>query len=142
MEGASKSPIVRVLLRDGGEAVMRVTRDRQPATLADVEFIAASRQDVVRLGEAIRGRRPIATDELDEIEQRVESTTPGPWRAFLESDGGSGGSNVIRVSDGDAEPDMYLWIGTRLAIGGDFEFVAKAHELIPQMIDFLRRQAT
>lgn len=97
IDGESESRAIRIILSDGTDALMRVTRDRQSATPGDIEFIAASRKDLLILGDAIRGRRAIATDELDGIEKRIEQTSPGPWQAFLEADAGIGGTNVIRL---------------------------------------------
>jgi hypothetical protein len=68
------------------------------------------------------------------IRARCDAASPGPWRAFLEEDGGLGGSSVIWVTDGDEVPDLYLWLDGRPASGADFEFVAEAREDIPRLL--------
>jgi hypothetical protein len=67
--------------------------------------------------------------------------SPAPWIPSLESDGGVGGSNVIRVSHDDDEPDLYRWHGADwafryddVASDADFEFVANARQEIPAML--------
>ena len=40
---------------------------------------------------------------------------------------------MIRVSDLDEEPDLYLWIGGKLAPSDDFEFVGSARQDIPEL---------
>jgi hypothetical protein len=144
------NPVVHVALDDGGEEVLRVTRDPTPASGADVEFIAHARRDVARLVGAVRGVVELAQDERPKIESRCRGASPGPWMVSLESDRGVGGSNVITVSYDDAQPDLYLWRGgdwsswerDDLASDGDFEFVASARQDIPKLLDALRVQGT
>ena len=69
--------------------------------------------------------------ELAEIEARCRAASPAPWTAFIEADGGLGGCDVIRVSEQDNEPDLYLWFGLGLldlAPSANFRFVAAARQ--------------
>jgi hypothetical protein len=58
--------------------------------------------------------------------------------AFIESDGGIGGSDVIRVSESDSEADMYLWMGTALASSAIFRFVAEGRQDVPAVLAAVR----
>jgi hypothetical protein len=131
---------VYVTFADGTGQLMRLTRDLQPASANDVTFVSAARQDIQRLIAALRLGDAVGDHELAEIERRCRAASPGPWQAFLESDGGIGGSSVIRVSDDDDELDLYLWIGKDLAPDADFEFVASAREDIPRLLAALHQQ--
>lgn len=132
---------VRVVFADGTQGVLRLRRDLHPASAADVEFVAAVRRDIQRLIGALRSGQPLGDRELEAIERRCQGATPGPWRPFLESEGGLGGSSVIWVSDRDDESDLYLWLGAELAPDADFEFVATARQDIPRLLDAVRDAA-
>lgn len=73
------------------------------------------------------------------ISMRIASASPGPWRAFIELDGGIGGSDVIRVSESDSEADMYLWMGPRLASSALYRFVAGARQDLPALLATARQ---
>jgi hypothetical protein len=143
------NPVVRVTFSDGHEEVLRVTRERTPASVADVEFIANARQDLERLVEGVRGAVELTPEELEDIDARCRRASPGPWMVSLESDGGVGGSNVITIGFDDSEPDLYLWRGgdwsswrhDDVASDGDFEFVASVRQDIPRLLDALRSSA-
>ncbi len=132
---------VRVGFADGTHGLMRLTRDFNPASAADVEFVAATRRDIQCLIVALRSGEPLSNRELEDIERRCEAASPGPWRPFLESGGGLGGSSVIGVSDSDDEPDLYVWLGASLAPDADFEFVATARQDIPRLLVAVRDRA-
>lgn len=140
------NPMVCVAFPDGHEELLRVTRERAPASAADVEFIAHARQDVERMVEGLRGAVELTTEELQDIDTRCRRASPGPWMVSLESDGGAGGSNVITVGFDDSEPDLYLWRGgdwsswrhDDVASDGDFEFVASVRQDIPKLLEALR----
>ena len=128
-------PAVDVQFQGGGHEVLRVKRDQAPAGINDVEFVAHARRDLERLVEGEQNAAAALTNvELAEIRARCVRASPVPWTAFLESDGGIGGCNVIRVSDGDHEPDLYLWLGDALAPDADFEFVSAARQDIPNLL--------
>jgi hypothetical protein len=134
----SQGRIVQVTYKDGRREIMSVKRDEAPAKRDDVEFVAHSRDDVLRLTSAVEGRKKLSDAELDEIEERTRKATAAPWRAFLESDGGSGGTNVILVTERDNTADLYLWLGSQIAPGPDFEFVATARNEMSRLLGTLR----
>jgi hypothetical protein len=127
--------VVRVRWDDGRSEVMRVTRDGSPADRGDVEFIANARGDLELLVAAVRGHRVLVGDEEREIARRLAQASPGPWRAFVGSDGGLGGCDVISVSDADDQPDLYIWLTEKLAPGDDFKLVAAARQDIPHLLE-------
>lgn len=132
----SDSARVLVRLAGGSQRVMRVTRGFEPAATGDVRFIAHSRQDLQRLVDGIRGKATLSGPELDAIAQRCSQTSPGPWTAFIESEG-EPGSDAIRVSELDSEPDMYLWFGDSLAPSADYRLVAAARQYVPALLERL-----
>jgi hypothetical protein len=136
------APAVVVRLSDGSSEQLDVTRERDRAIDDDVLFIAHARRDVERLIAAHRGGTPIAETELDDIDSRCARASPGPWKAFLETEGGLGGSNVIWVSERDDEPDLYLWYRGSMASDADFEFVASARQDIPRLVAAARARRT
>jgi hypothetical protein len=129
--------MVRIQKRDGSTSILRLTHDCDPAPAADVAFVAHSRDDVGRLVRAVRGQTALSAEDVQAITARCDQASSGPWRAFLESDGGIGGSNVIWIGEGD-HPDLYLWLDSRIAPGEDFEFVAQARQDIPRLLDEIR----
>ena len=80
----------------------------------------------------------MSAEDAAGIGMRIASASPGPWSAFIESDGGIGGSDVIRVSESDSEADMYLWIGRELAPSDVFRFVAAARQDLPALLAAIR----
>ena len=81
--------------------------------------------------------------ELDEIERRFRAASPGPWTSFVEGRDHLAGDDFIRVSDEDAEPDMYV---SRAVDGGpvaassaDLDFIAAARQDIPRLVAALRQ---
>jgi hypothetical protein len=129
---------IRVVFASGTHELLRLMRDLHPATAADVEFVAAARQDIQRLIGALRSGEPLGDRDLDDIARRCQAASPGPWRPFLESAGGLGGSSVIWVSDREDEPDLYVWLGATHAPDADFEFVATARQDIPRLLEAVR----
>jgi hypothetical protein len=69
----------------------------------------------------------------------LASASPGPWTAFIESDGEIGGSDVIRVSESDSEADMYLWMGLDPAPSAIFRFVAEACQDVSALLAATRQ---
>jgi hypothetical protein len=115
----------------GGE--LRVTREAEPASLHDVKFISHAFSDIPRLLDALAGL-VLSAETVAAIDARVRAASPAPWTAFIQSDGGSGGADVIRVSENDNEADMYLWIGPDLAPSAIFRFVAEARQDVPALL--------
>jgi len=122
----------KVLARHGASQVeLRVTRDEDPASDGDVIFIGHAFSDIPRLLGALESGSLLSAEDAAGIGSRVASASPGPWTAFIESDGGIGGCDVIRVSESDSEADMYLWMGPDLAPSEIFRFVAGTRQDVP-----------
>jgi hypothetical protein len=79
---------IRIRTAEGRSLVLRVTREGEPASDGDVQFVGHAREDLERLVNQGRGTIELTEDELDEIEARVRNASPGPWRAFLKTKGG------------------------------------------------------
>jgi hypothetical protein len=136
---------IDVIFADGHRTMMQVTRDRAPASNVDVLFIGHARSDMQRLLLAIHGELALSPRELAEIEARCRAASSAPWTAFIEADGGLGGCDMIRVSDQDREPDLYLWFGpglVDLAPSANFRFVAAARQDILDLIKVSSASAT
>jgi hypothetical protein len=118
--------------------VIEVRRDHNPAAAAEVEFVAGALADLRRLLGAVRSGERLSPEEIFSMESRVQATSPGPWTAFIESDGGQAGCDVIRISERDDQPDMYLWIGSDLAPSRLFRLVAGARQDIPALLALVR----
>jgi hypothetical protein len=117
-----------------GSAQLSIKRDQEPGDDADVEFIAMSRNVLPRLVSALDGKqRSVTIEELDMIDAVANRATPGPWTAFIEEVQPIGGPSMIWVG-GDDDPDMYLWLGTKIASAGDVNFVAHAREDVPALV--------
>lgn len=127
---------IRVGTADG--ARLTVTRDQKAGDDADLEFIALARNVLPRLVNALLGKANAVTiDELDKIDAVTDRATRGPWRAFVEEVQPIGGPSVIWVGGND-DPDMYLWIGSKIAPPGDVTFVAHAREDVPALVAEIR----
>jgi hypothetical protein len=153
---AAASPAPWTVERDGdGAAVIRtgraegenrliVRRDHEPASEADVRFIALARTIVERLVDAVeRGEAgTFSAQELDEIDAAVAGASSPPWVPFLESTQPIGGSSVIWIGgERDDEPDMYVWLGEdrRAAPDPDVEFIAQARQDVPELLAAARQ---
>jgi hypothetical protein len=130
----------RLLVGRGvGQAELRVTREGDPAGDGDVLFVGHAFSDIPRLLGVLESGSLLSAEDAAGIVTRIASASPGPWTAFIESDGGVGGSDVIRVSESDSEPDMYLWMGADLAPSAVFSFVAEARQDLPALLAAARR---
>jgi hypothetical protein len=83
-------------------------------------------------------------DELEQIERRSLSGTPGPWQAFVEGRDHHGGDDFIRTGDVDAEaPDMYiaLYVGNQAVPvpPEDLDFIASAKQDVPRLVAEIHR---
>jgi hypothetical protein len=135
----SRDGQTKLLLRHGATpAELRVTRDGEPATEGDVLFVGHAFSDIPRLLVALESGRHLPAEQAGDIGSRVASASPGPWTAFIESDGGTGGSDVIRVSELDSEADIYLWTGPNLAPSAVFRLVAEARQDMPALLAAVR----
>lgn len=135
---------IRVPLLSGDNRIL-IRREDQPASSEDVHFIVLARNLLPRLVGAIatQDSESISNDELSQVEEIARKATPGPWRPFVEETQPIGGCSVIWIDEGNA-PDMYVWLGPRIAPGPDVEFVAHAREDLPLLATQLRtrRQVT
>ncbi len=130
---------LRIRGRLGTEPVeIRVLRDLDPADEGDVRFVGTALSDLRRLIAAVRSGEHLDRDEVTAIESRVEGASLGPWTAFIEADGGQAGCDVIRISEQNGEPDMYLWVGDDLAPSRLFRLVAAARQDIPALLALVR----
>jgi hypothetical protein len=127
--------LAKVLARHGASQVeLRVTRDEDPASDGDVLFIGHAFSDIPRLLEALDPAASCRPGTPPGSACAFASASPGPWTAFIESDGGIGGCDVIRVGESDSEADMYLWMGPDLASSEIFRFVAAARQDVPALL--------
>jgi len=124
---------------DGAPVELRVLRDSYLAKAGDVTFIGHAFSDIPRLLQFLESGDPIEVEEALEIGGRIAAASEGPWTAFIESDGGTGGSDVIRVSENGGEADMYLWMGQEPATSSIFRFVAGARQDLPALLAAVRR---
>jgi hypothetical protein len=122
-----------------GEMELRVRREGDPAGDGDVLFVGHAFSDIPRLLGALGSGSPLPAEDADGIGLRIALASPGPWTAFIESDGGIGGSDVIRVSESDSEADMYLWLGPDLAPSVIYRFVAEARQDLPALLAAARQ---
>jgi len=78
----------------------------------------------------------ITDKELEEIEARVNSAQPGPWKAIIEGrDQESGSSFILTGGDGDNRgEDIYLDGAT----DDDYDFIANARQDIPRLLQEFR----
>src|SRR6266516_7184450 len=136
---ADGTAIVRIEFGGGEAKVMRVMRDTAPASEDDVAFVAHARDDVDHMVRAARGEAQLSAEDLRAVAARSDAASPGPWTAFIARHGGVGGSNVIWVSEKDDQPDLYLWLGPKIAPDDDFEFIAHARQDIPRLLGELRK---
>lgn len=87
-----------------GKMELRVRREGDPADDGDVLFVGHAFSDIPRLLGALASGSPLPAEDAGGIGMRIASASPGPWTAFIESEGGLSGSDVIRVSEATAKP--------------------------------------
>jgi hypothetical protein len=130
---------ISVLGYVGGRNVrILVKRDLDDAAEGDLRFVGGALADMRRLVEAVRMGERLSGEEIGLIDSRVRGASAAPWTAFIESDGGQGGCDVIRVTDQDDQPDMYLWFDNDLAPSAFFRLVAAARQAIPRLLELVR----
>ncbi|HEY1932012.1 MAG TPA: hypothetical protein VGG99_08375 [Acetobacteraceae bacterium] len=69
--------------------------------------------------------------DLDQIEARLRAAAPGPWKSFVEGRDHSSGSSFIATPDSDIELSG--------ATTADQDFIARAREDLPKLLDEVRR---
>ena len=129
--------MVIIVRGDGTTTPMRVRHDSLAAPMGDIVFIAYCREDVNYLLRALARRDNLEATRIQDITDRLNGSTPGRWKAFLERDGGLGGDSIISF-DAETDEDMYLYAYGEPASDSDYEFVAAAHEMLPHLLQSAR----
>ena len=69
--------------------------------------------------------------EINDIKERCDKTTPGPWKSFIEGRDHTSGSSFIRTSGDDIELSG--------ATTNDQDFIAAARQDVPALIEEIIR---
>jgi hypothetical protein len=78
-------------------------------------------------------------DEIDEIEARCNSSSPAPWKSFVEGRDHTSGSSFIRTGPENlAGRDIEL-SGATIS---DQDFIANSRQDVPRLIAEIRRLQT
>jgi predicted oxidoreductase len=83
--------------------------------------------------------------ELDAIERRAASASPGPWTSFIEGRDHLSGDTFIRIGgEHDDTPDMYVSISEAGQVSknvpdSDLDFIAHARQDVPRLVAEVRR---
>lgn len=77
----------------------------------------------------------ISDQELLEIEKRCASSTPGPWKAYIEGrEHTSGGHFIMTGGEQKRGEDLEIY-GARIE---DYDFIANSKQDIPRLIKEIR----
>jgi len=76
-----------------------------------------------------------STTYFQEVRERCDHATAGPWVPFIEGRDFLGGDSMIRRGFEGNEEDLYL-SGATVA---DFDFIAHARQDIPKLLDEIER---
>jgi hypothetical protein len=123
-----------------------------PAMTTAIEELVHS-QDIVSACQLISSGdddQDFLTDaELDQIEDRAQRATPGPWTPKLETREGIGGASYIELDPGaDNDAELYLTyspvdrISPNAAMDADLDFIAHARTDVPRLAAEVRRLRT
>ncbi|TJZ66845.1 hypothetical protein FAZ21_16815 [Chitiniphilus eburneus] len=77
----------------------------------------------------------ISDGYLDEVERRCNAAAPMPWVSYVEGRDHQSGSNFIMIGEGENRREDIELIGASVA---DQDFIAKARQDIPQLIEAIR----
>ncbi len=80
--------------------------------------------------------RPMTDDELQQIRERADAASPGPWRSFWEGRDHLGGSSCIVTGPPGRTGDDLEIIGATME---DQDFVAHAREDVPRLLAEVER---
>jgi hypothetical protein len=69
--------------------------------------------------------------ELDEIRERCDRSSPGPWKAWVEGRDHTSGSSIVQTAADDIEMSG--------ATEADYDFIANARQDIPRLLEEVRR---
>ena len=78
----------------------------------------------------------LSDDELNLIQNRCDSATPGPWQSYVEGRDHSSSSNFIMTGNEHERGEDIELIG---ATNNDQDFIAHARQDIPKLINEIRR---
>jgi hypothetical protein len=79
---------------------------------------------------------PISFAELEEITNRCDAATPGPWTSFIEGRDHLGGNDFIQTGGNDDRSSDIELIGATCA---DQDFIAKSRQDVPKLLAEIRR---
>jgi hypothetical protein len=74
--------------------------------------------------------------ELLEIEDRLNKSTRGPWKAYIEGRDHESGSNFIMTGSERNRGEDFEIFGATIS---DYDFIANAKQDIPRLIEEIRR---
>ncbi|MET9877100.1 GNAT family N-acetyltransferase [Actinacidiphila glaucinigra] len=135
---------------------------RREGVLRDAGFVHTGRVDLVvfslvpgDLAAAPADDRSVVADgspteaELDVIEERAASASPGPWTPLLETRAGIGGASFLQVgaAGGAGDEEFHLsrvTAGREVAgpdeqLDADLDFIASARQDVPRLLAEVRR---
>ena len=78
---------------------------------------------------------PLSDDYIEEVRNRCEAATAGPWVSSIEGRDHTSGESVILRGVNSSEDDLYLSGGT----DADHDFIAHARQDIPKLLDEIER---
>lgn len=147
-------PLGKITTAEALEAERRAAEAQPPGTplpktyggtaISDVLFIANAHADVFRLLMAVeklmnRESADISIQEINEIKQRCEEATSGPWRSFVEPRDMWGGANFIMTGENNEHGDgiYFSWVTTE-----DQDFIAAARQDIPRLLNEIGTRGT
>lgn len=73
----------------------------------------------------------LTADELEEIEDRVNAASRGPWKSFVEGRDHTSGSSFIMTGDDSNRGED---IGLSGASAADQDFIAAARQDVPKLL--------
>ncbi|MCX6785204.1 MAG: hypothetical protein NTV81_04795 [Candidatus Komeilibacteria bacterium] len=78
----------------------------------------------------------LPNEELEEIKQRCERASPGPWRSMVEGRDHTSGSDFIMTGTTEARGEDIELLGATI---DDQEFIAHARQDIPRLLEEIER---
>jgi hypothetical protein len=78
----------------------------------------------------------ITEKELIEIEKRCKTSTPGPWKSYIEGRDQTSGCHFIMTGEKGKRGEDLEITGARVE---DFDFIANAKQDIPKLISEIRK---
>jgi hypothetical protein len=80
--------------------------------------------------------KALSVSELEEIRQRCDDATSGPWTSFVEGRDHTSGSSFIMTGNGSNRGNDIELSGATTA---DQDFIAHARQDIPRLLDEIAR---